>query len=134
MKPPAPASFGPNLLTFRLPSTIDLRQSEKGDVETAAVVEVELVGLIDHRLRVDRGAEIEPARRNAADHARLRGQRDQVDDLLLIGDCRDALRHADAEIDHAVGLELEGGAAGDDLALAERHRRKRAGAARGFRR
>lgn len=42
-------------------------------------------------------------------------QSDEVDNLLLVGDRRHPLGHADAEIDHAVGLELEGGAAGDDL-------------------
>jgi hypothetical protein len=44
---------------------------------------------------------------NAADHAGLGGQRQQVDDLLLGGDAGDALGHADAEVDDAVGLQLE---------------------------
>ena len=70
---------------------------------------------------VDRGAEVEPAGRHAADHAGLGGQRQQVDDLLLGRDVGDAFRHADAEVDDAVGLELERRAAGDDLALAHRH-------------
>jgi hypothetical protein len=35
---------------------IDLREAKKRDVEAAAVVEIELVGLVDHRLRVDRCA------------------------------------------------------------------------------
>jgi hypothetical protein len=51
MKPPAPASRGPNLLTLTLPSRVGLRQAEEGEVEPAAVVEVELVGLVDDRLR-----------------------------------------------------------------------------------
>jgi hypothetical protein len=42
MKPPAPASRGPNLLTLRLPSAVGLGQAEEGHVEAAAVVEVEL--------------------------------------------------------------------------------------------
>ncbi len=50
MKPPAPASRGPNRLTLRLPSRIGLGQPQEGQVEPAAVVEVELVGLVDHRL------------------------------------------------------------------------------------
>ena len=37
-----------------------------------------------------------------------------------------ALGHADAEVDDAVGHQLERRAAGDDLALAHRHRRDRA--------
>ena len=38
--------------------------------------------------------------------------------LLLGGDRGDALGHADAEVDDAVGLQLQRGAARDDLALA----------------
>ena len=102
MKPPAPASRGPNLLTLRLPSRVGLRQAEERDVEPAAVVEVELVGLVDDRLGVDRRAEVEAAGRNAADHAGLGGQRQQVDDPLLGGDVGDAFGHADAEVDDAV--------------------------------
>ena len=75
MKPPAPASRGPKRETLRLPCGVDLRQAEEGEVEAAAVVEVELVGLVDDRLRVGRGAEVEPAGRHAADHAGLGGQR-----------------------------------------------------------
>ena len=128
MKPPAPASLGPNLLTLRLPGAVDLGEAEKGHVETAAIVEIELIGLVDDGLGVDRRAEIDPACGDAADHARLCRQRDEVDDLLLVGDSRDAFGHADAEIDDAVRLQLERRAARDDLALAHRHRRQRAGA------
>ena len=51
--------------------------------------------------------------------------------FLLVGDAATP-RHADAEVDHAVGLQFQGGAARDDLALRHRHRREPA--ARGFRR
>ena len=50
MKPPAPASRGPKRLTLTLPSRVDLRHAEAGQVEPAAVVEVELLVLVDHRL------------------------------------------------------------------------------------
>src|SRR5438270_1483453 len=50
---------------------IRLGESEESDVEPAAVVEVELVGLVDHRLGVDGSAEVEASRRQAADHAGL---------------------------------------------------------------
>ena len=49
---------------------------------------------------------------------------------LAIG--RHALGHADAEIDDAVGRQLERRAAGDDLARAVPHRRQRAGARADF--
>ena len=51
---------------------VDLRHAEAGQVEAAAVVEVELLVLVDHRLGVDRGAEVQPALRHAADRRRAR--------------------------------------------------------------
>src|SRR4030095_7358735 len=44
---------------------VGLRQAEEGDVEAAAVVEVELVGLVDDRLGVDRPAQARGARGGA---------------------------------------------------------------------
>ena len=63
-----------------------------------------------------------PACRHAADHARFGGQGDEFEYALLVRDRGDPLGHADAEIDDAAGRQLEGAAAGDDLALVERHR------------
>src|SRR5208282_190093 len=124
-EPARAGELGPELTDVEIAARIDLGEAEESHVESAAVVEVELIGLIDHGLRVDAGAEVEAARRNAADHSRLRRQRDEVDDLLLVGDRGNAFGHADAEIDDAVGLQLEGGAPGDDLAFAHLHRRQR---------
>ena len=50
---------------------IDLGEAEEGTIEPAAVVEIELVGLVDDRLRVGGGAEVQAGRRHAADHAGL---------------------------------------------------------------
>ena len=58
----------------------------------------------------------------AADDAGFGGQRHEVDDLFLGSDVGDAFRHADAEVDHRIGLELQSRAARDDLAFAHRHR------------
>ncbi len=52
---------------------IGLRQPEEGEIEPTAVVEVELIGLVDDRVRIGRRAEVQPAGRDAADHARLGG-------------------------------------------------------------
>ena len=98
---------------------IGLRQAEKGDVESAPVVEVELVGLVDHRLGIDGGAEVQAPGRHAADDTRLGGQRHQVGDLLFGSDRGYAFWHADAEVDHAVGAQFERCTARDDLAQAE---------------
>jgi hypothetical protein len=114
--------LGTELADVEIAGAIDLGKAKKGCVQTPAIVEVELVGLVDDGLRIDGGAEIDAAGRDAADHAGLRRHRDQVDDLFLVRDAGDALGHADAEIDDAVGLQLERRAARDDLALIHRQR------------
>src|SRR4029453_18447718 len=53
--------------------------AQAGQVEPAAVVEVELLVLVQQRLRVDRGAEVQPALRHAADHAGLGGERQVIE-------------------------------------------------------
>ena len=106
---------------------VRLGETKERGVEPAAVVEVELVGLVDHALRVDRGAEAHASRRHAADHSRLRRERHQVGDLLLAGNIGNTLGHADAEIDDAVGVEFERRPARDDLALVQLHRGNRSG-------
>jgi hypothetical protein len=124
---------GPELADVDVPLAVGLRHAEEGRVEAAAVVEVELRGLVHQRLDVARRAEVEPAGRQPADGARLGGQRQVLQHPLLVGDAGHALRHADAEVDDAVGPQLEGGAAGDDLARPHLHRRQER-TARGFRR
>ena len=114
----------PELADVEIALAIGLGQAQEGEVETTAIVEVELVRLVDDRLRIDGRAEVEARGRNAADDAGLGRQREQVDDLLFGRDAGDALGHADAEIDDAVGLQLERRAARNDLALAHRHRRQ----------
>ena len=103
---------------------IGLCEAQKCDVEAATVVEIELVGLVDHRLRVDRCAEIDTARGYAADHAGLCRERDKIGDLFFVGDGGDAFGHADAEIDDAVWFEFERRAPRDDLSRAVFHRRQ----------
>ena len=101
---------------------VGLGEAEEGDVQPAALVEVELAGLVDDSLGVGRRAKAHAAGRHAADDAGFGGERHQVDDLFLGGDVGDAFRHANAEVDHRIGGQLEGRTAGDDLALAHRHR------------
>ena len=100
---------------------VHLRHAEARHIEAAAIVEIELLILMDHGIRVDRGAEIQAALRQAADHAGLGGEGHVVEHLLLVRDLGDTLGHADAEVDHTAHRQLEGAAAGDDLALVEWH-------------
>src|SRR5215470_14156653 len=55
------------LADVEVPLAVGLRKPEKRKIESTTIVKVELIGLIDDRLRIDRSAEIQPGRRNAAD-------------------------------------------------------------------
>ena len=75
--------------------------------------------MLDDGFGVQGGAEIEPALRHAADDAGLGRQREIFQNPLLRGHGRDALGHADAEIDDAARRQLESAAPGNHLALVE---------------
>ena len=57
---------------------VDLGEAEECTIEPATIVEIELIGLVDDGLRVHCGAEVEAGGRNAADHAGLGSQRDEI--------------------------------------------------------
>ena len=52
MKPPTPMILSPKRLTLTLPSRVDLGEGQEREIEPAAVVEVELRRLLDHRREV----------------------------------------------------------------------------------
>ena len=102
---------------------VDLGEREAGDVEPAAVVEVEHVRLVDHRLVVEAGAALVAGDRRAAEDALLDGQHELVGDALLPGHAADQLADPEAKVADRARRELEQRAAGDDLAHVERQRR-----------
>ena len=104
---------------------VHLGERQARDVEPAAVVEVEHVGLVDHRLVVEPGAALVAGDRDAAEDALLDGQHELVGDALLPGDPADELADPEPEVADGAGRELEQRAAGDDLADVERQRRLR---------
>jgi hypothetical protein len=73
-----------------------------------AIVEVELLVIINDGVRVERGAEKRTTLRHAADDARFGRQCQMLEDMLLGSDRRDAFRHADTEIDHAARSAFDG--------------------------
>ena len=85
---------------------VDLRHAQASHIQAAAVVEV-------------CGAEVESALRHAADDTGLSGEREMVEHGLFVGDRRDALGHADAQIHDTPHRQLESAAPRDDLALVE---------------
>ena len=100
---------------------VDLGHAQARHVQAATVVEVELLVLVDHRIGVDRRAEIQAALRQASDHARLGGESDVIQHLFLVGHLRHAFGHADAKIDDSAHRQFERTAAGNDLSLVQRH-------------
>ena len=105
---------------------VDLGERQARDVEAAAVVEVEHVRLVDHRLVVEAGAALVAGHRDATEDALLHGQHELVGDALLPGDPADELADPEAEVADRAARELEQRAPGDDLAHVERQRRLRA--------
>ncbi len=77
---------------------IDLGERQARDVEPAAVVEVEHVRLVDHRLVVEARAALVAGDRHAAEDALLDGQHQLVGDALLPGDPPDQLADAEPEV------------------------------------
>src|SRR5262249_56308169 len=62
-----PGEARTELADVQIALLIRLGETEERRIEAATIVEVELIGLIDDSLCIDRGAEIEPARRDAHD-------------------------------------------------------------------
>ena len=105
---------------------VHLRERQAGDIEPAAVVEIEHVRLVDHRLVVEAGTALVPRDGHAAKDALLDGQHQLIGDALLPGDAADELADPEAEVADRAARELEQRAAGDDLADVERQGRFRA--------
>src|SRR5215468_12053475 len=81
---------------------VDLGEPQKGAVEPPAIIEVELVGLVDDGLRIDGSTEVEARSRHTADDAWLRRHGEEIADALFGRHRGDALRHADAQVDHGI--------------------------------
>ena len=111
----------PEFTDVQIALLVRLGKPEKGCIKATAIIEVELIGLIDDGLRVRRRPEIQSARGDTSDDPWFGRERDQVDDLFFVCDVCHALGHADTQIDDAVCLELECRAPRDDLSLAHFH-------------
>src|SRR5208283_4324259 len=99
---------------------IHFGHSEDREVESAAVIEVEHVGMVDQGFRVDRRTEIEAAQGYSAHYSRLDGHRHQVTHAFLSADHSNTGGHADAQIDNSVRDHLHGASAAYNFALVKR--------------
>jgi hypothetical protein len=104
---------------------VDLREGQEGEVETAAVVEIELVGLVDHRPEIPRRAGLVAGRRRAADQSLLVGEHDHVEHVLFRAHDADAGRDAGTQVADRTGEKLHCAAARHHLAWIERERLER---------
>src|SRR5215217_7849759 len=59
MKPPAPASLFSEAADIDVSLGIDLREAEASKIEAAAVIEIELLILLNHGFRIEHCAEIQ---------------------------------------------------------------------------
>lgn len=99
---------------------VGLGHAEAGKVESAAIVEIELLVLGDDRRRIEGRAEIEPALRYAAEDAGFRRERHLLQQVFFSCHRGHGFRHADAQIDHASHGKLHGAAPCYDFSLVQR--------------
>jgi hypothetical protein len=98
-------------------------ERQERQFDAATVVEVELVGLIDHGRVVACRPRLVAGRRRAADQPLLIRDHHVVKLGFFRGDRGDAGRNARGEIADGIGKQFQAGAAGDDLERRERQRR-----------
>ena len=70
------ASLVPNRLTLTLPSAVDLGHAKNRNVQTTTIVEIKLLVLVNYRVRIDAGAEIQSRGGHATNYAGLGRQRE----------------------------------------------------------
>jgi hypothetical protein len=83
--------------------SIRLRHPQTGKIKTSAIVEIKLLVLVQHRIRIKRGTEIEPPLRHSADDSGLRSQGQVFEQMLFSRYRGDTFRHPYPEIDDAAG-------------------------------
>lgn len=96
---------------------VDFDGTEDGNIDAAAVVEIELSRLIDDCFGMVGTAEAEAGGGHATDRSGFDGEGEILKSSLFGGDSRDGFGKADTEIDDGAGGNLSEGAPGDDLSF-----------------
>ena len=99
---------------------IHLSCAESCEVESAAVVEIELRWLIDNGLRISGRSKAEPACRDATDRAAFQRERDIRQDLSFCGGECNSFRQADPQIRDGSRLQFVTCTRRDDAPRVER--------------
>src|SRR5437867_7968784 len=99
-----------------------LREGKEREIQSPAIVEVELRRLLDHRREILPSTRVATHDWRATDQPLLVGQDCGVEQSFLGRDGRQAGGHTGAEIAHRAGKELHRRATDDYLARAERQR------------
>ena len=99
-------------------------QTQDGQVQASAIVKIELLVRVDHSRRIDGGTKIHGAAWDATNHAGFRREGDVGQQPLFIGHAGHAFGHANSEINHRIGHQLERGPPSDHLALVHSQRGK----------
>ena len=94
---------------------IALSQTEVSDVQTAAIVEVELIGVVDDSIGIAGRTETSTALRYATDGATFDGQGNGIGDTFFTGNGSNVFRSTDAEVDDSVFSQFQSAAAADDF-------------------
>ena len=96
-------------------------QTQAGQVQTAAVVKVELLVHVDDSIRIGGCTKIDARGWHASYDTGLGRQRHVLQNLLFVRHSRYSLGHANAQVHHRVGQQLKGRAPGNHLAFVQRH-------------
>ena len=100
-------------------------QAQAGQVQAAAIVEVELCSLVHVGFGIDRSPEADAAERYAADGPGFDSHGQAVADAFFVGYGRDEFRNTDAQVDDGFTAHIEkqqGCPAGNDFLGIERSR------------
>src|SRR5215207_511510 len=112
---------GGKVRDVHIPGAGNLQEGKHRHVETAALQQRELINTLHQRLRVERAAEGEPRRREAADRALLDHPGDVLGVTLLQQHSWNGGRDSEAQVYRGIDLELGGSTPGDHLLQAELH-------------
>ena len=114
-KSAASGNPGAELGNIDVSEAVGLRQPQKSIIDTAAIVKVKLIGLIQDCLRIDRTAEFRAALRHAPHGAGFYGKGHVITDSLFVRHHGNVFGDADPKVYDGIGDQFHRRSASDDL-------------------